>query len=90
MHHLRRWTALLAAAGGLWGLGLACNGSDSPPSGHERQARSEVLRDLLASREKLPDPQELQAELVEHGHTIPVERVAAMHEGKRRKRAREA
>ncbi len=38
----------------------------------------------------LPDPQELPPELVEHGHTIPVARVAAMHEGKRRKRAREA
>jgi DNA ligase D-like protein (predicted polymerase) len=36
----------------------------------------------------LPQPQELPAELVEHGHTIPVARVAAMHEGKRRKRAR--
>ena len=35
----------------------------------------------------LPAPQELPAELVEHGHTIPVARVAAMHEGKRRKRA---
>ena len=35
----------------------------------------------------LPQPQELPAELVEHGHTIPVARVAAMHEGKRRKRA---
>jgi DNA ligase D-like protein (predicted polymerase) len=38
----------------------------------------------------LPAPQELPAELVEHGHTVPVARVAAMHEGKRRKRAREA
>ena len=37
----------------------------------------------------LPAPQELPAELVEHGHTIPVARVAAMHEGKRRKRARQ-
>jgi len=37
----------------------------------------------------LPEPQELPAELVEHGHTIPVARVAAMHEGKRRKRAAE-
>ena len=35
----------------------------------------------------LPAPQELPAELVAHGHTIPVARVAAMHEGKRRKRA---
>jgi bifunctional non-homologous end joining protein LigD len=37
----------------------------------------------------LPAPQELPGELVEHGHTIPVARVAAMHEGKRRKRARQ-
>jgi DNA ligase D-like protein (predicted polymerase) len=37
----------------------------------------------------LPAPQELPGELVDHGHTIPVARVAAMHEGKRRKRARE-
>jgi bifunctional non-homologous end joining protein LigD len=37
----------------------------------------------------LPDPQELPAELLEHGHTIPVARVAAMHEGKRRKRAQQ-
>ena len=35
-------------------------------------------------------PRSCRAELVEHGHTIPVARVAAMHEGKRRKRAREA
>jgi bifunctional non-homologous end joining protein LigD len=35
----------------------------------------------------LPEPQELPAELLEHGRTIPVARVAAMHEGKRRKRA---
>ncbi|MGY1602561.1 DNA polymerase domain-containing protein [Geodermatophilus sp. SYSU D00815] len=38
----------------------------------------------------LPEPQELPADLVAEGHTIPVARVAAMHEGKRRKRAREA
>jgi DNA ligase D-like protein (predicted polymerase) len=37
----------------------------------------------------LPAPQDLPAELVAHGHTIPVARVAAMHEGKRRKRARQ-
>src|SRR3954452_15643054 len=34
-----------------------------------------------------PEPQELPADLVAEGHTIPVARVAAMHEGKRRKRA---
>jgi bifunctional non-homologous end joining protein LigD len=37
----------------------------------------------------LPAPQELPADLVAEGHTIPVARVAAMHEGKRRKRAAE-
>ena len=35
----------------------------------------------------LPEPQDLPAELLAHGRTIPVARVAAMHEGKRRKRA---
>ncbi|MGY1808221.1 DNA polymerase domain-containing protein [Blastococcus sp. SYSU D00669] len=40
--------------------------------------------------EALPEPQELPADLLAEGHTIPVARVAAMHEGKRRKRAREA
>ena len=39
---------------------------------------------------ELPEPQALPADLVAEGHTIPVARVAAMHEGKRRKRAREA
>jgi bifunctional non-homologous end joining protein LigD len=37
----------------------------------------------------LPPPQDLPADLVAEGHTIPVARVAAMHEGKRRKRAAE-
>ncbi|MGY1693772.1 DNA polymerase domain-containing protein [Geodermatophilus sp. SYSU D00814] len=38
----------------------------------------------------LPGPQELPADLVTEGHAIPVARVAAMHEGKRRARARRA
>lgn len=38
----------------------------------------------------LPEPQQVPAELVAQGHAIPVARVAAMHEGKRRKRARDA
>ena len=37
--------------------------------------------------ESMPAPQHLPADLVEQGRTIPVARVAAMHEGKRRKRA---
>jgi DNA ligase D-like protein (predicted polymerase) len=39
---------------------------------------------------ELPEPQVLPADLLAEGHTIPIARVAAMHEGKRRKRAREA
>jgi DNA ligase D-like protein (predicted polymerase) len=37
-----------------------------------------------------PPPQTPAEDLVAEGHTIPVARVQAMHEGKRRKRAREA
>ncbi|MGP3934592.1 DNA polymerase domain-containing protein [Nonomuraea sp. KM88] len=40
--------------------------------------------------ELMPEPQPLPADLVEEGHTIPVARVQAMHEGKRRARARRA
>jgi bifunctional non-homologous end joining protein LigD len=36
----------------------------------------------------LPPPQPLPPDLVEEGHTIPIARVVAMHEGKRRARAR--
>jgi DNA primase len=38
--------------------------------------------------ERMPRPQQLSAELVEEGHDIPVARVQAMHEGKRRARKR--
>jgi DNA ligase D-like protein (predicted polymerase) len=50
--------------------------------------------DALAGRdpwaENMPAPQRLPTQLIEHGRTIPVARVAAMHEGKRRARARRA
>jgi bifunctional non-homologous end joining protein LigD len=36
----------------------------------------------------MPEPQELPRDLIDEGHTIPVARVQAMHEGKRRARAR--
>jgi bifunctional non-homologous end joining protein LigD len=39
-------------------------------------------------RELMPAPQRLDPGLVAEGHTIPVARVQAMHEGKRRARAR--
>jgi len=38
--------------------------------------------------ELMPSPQRIPDALVEHGHTIPIPRVAAMHEGKRRARTR--
>lgn len=38
--------------------------------------------------ESMPPLQHLPADLIEQGHTIPVARVAAMHEGKRRAKAR--
>ena len=37
---------------------------------------------------QMPGPQHLSAALVEEGRAIPVARVQAMHEGKRRARAR--
>ncbi|MET9276216.1 non-homologous end-joining DNA ligase [Kribbella sp. NPDC003557] len=49
---------------------------------------------LLADRdpwaEQLPAQQAIPEDVLEEGRAIPVARVAAMHEGKRRKRAREA
>lgn len=48
--------------------------------------------DALAGRdawaEHMPGPQQLPDDLIEQGRAIPVARVAAMHEGKRRARAR--
>jgi DNA ligase D-like protein (predicted polymerase) len=38
-------------------------------------------------QERLGEPRAIPDDLVAEGHTIPVARVAAMHEGKRRKRA---
>lgn len=38
--------------------------------------------------ESMPAPQRLPDDLIEHGRTIPVARVAAMHEGKRRAKAK--
>ena len=37
--------------------------------------------------EHMPDPQHLPPDLIEEGRAVPVARVQAMHEGKRRARA---
>lgn len=39
---------------------------------------------------QMPEPQPLPRDLIDEGHAIPVPRVAAMHEGRRRARARRA
>ena len=46
----------------------------------------EQLGDADPWAAQLPAPQHLPDDLVEEGHTIPVGRVQAMHEGKRRAR----
>jgi DNA ligase D len=48
-----------------------------------------LLRDADPWTTLMPSPQVLDPRLVEEGHTIPVARVAAMHAGKRRARARQ-
>jgi bifunctional non-homologous end joining protein LigD len=49
---------------------------------------------LIAGRDswagEMPEPQRLSAALIEEGRAIPIARVQAMHEGKRRARARRA
>jgi bifunctional non-homologous end joining protein LigD len=49
-----------------------------------------LLKDQDPWAEQMPAPQHLDPGLIEEGHAIPIARVQAMHEGKRRKRAREA
>ena len=44
-----------------------------------------LLADTDPWRDALPPAQELPADLLAEGHEIPIPRVAAMHEGKRRK-----
>jgi DNA primase len=48
----------------------------------------EALDDADPWAEHMPAPQHLDADLVAEGHEIPVARVQAMHEGKRRARAK--
>jgi hypothetical protein len=48
----------------------------------------DLVRDRADWAALLPPPQQLPEELVAEGRLIPVARVQAMHEGKRRARAR--
>jgi DNA ligase D-like protein (predicted polymerase) len=64
---------------------------DDLPSIRPSAVTVTTARDVLGDGDPwaalLPEPQELPVDLVAEGHTIPVARVQAMHEGKRRKRA---
>ena len=61
---------------------------------HPRDFTIRTALDLLGDRdpwtELMPKPQHLPPELLAEGHAIPIARVAAMHEGKRRARAKRA
>jgi hypothetical protein len=61
MRSLRVWTAVGVALG-LCGVGLACRDAQELPSAQEREVRSEVLRDLISSRERTPEAGELEAQ----------------------------
>ena len=59
-------------------------GRRTSPSGRRRSSSGTPTRGAAS----LPAPQELPDDLLAEGHAIPVPRVVAMHEGKRRARAR--
>jgi bifunctional non-homologous end joining protein LigD len=58
------------------------------PSDFTVRTAAALLADGDPWSELMPEPQPLPADLIEQGHTIPIARVQAMHEGKRRARAR--
>ncbi len=61
---------------------------DVQPSDFTVHTAPDALGDRDPWAEHMPAPQHLAADLIAEGHEIPVGRVQAMHEGKRRKRAR--
>jgi bifunctional non-homologous end joining protein LigD len=62
--------------------------ADVTPADFTIRTAPDLLGDTDPWRDRMPEPQPLPADLVAEGHTIPVARVTAMHEGKRRARAR--
>jgi DNA ligase D-like protein (predicted polymerase) len=60
---------------------------DVSPSDFTMRTAPGLLGDKDPWAAALPEPQRLPASLLEEGHAIPIARVQAMHEGKRRKRA---
>ncbi|WP_433601836.1 DNA polymerase domain-containing protein [Nocardia sp. CA-135953] len=62
--------------------------ADISPGDFTVRTAPKQLGDRDPWAQEMPAPQALPADLIEEGHTIPVARVQAMHEGKRRARAR--
>ena len=60
---------------------------DISPADFTVHTALKLLGDRDPWQEHMPDPQSMPSELIEEGHGIPVARVQAMHEGKRRARA---
>jgi bifunctional non-homologous end joining protein LigD len=56
------------------------------PADFTVRTAARLLADADPWAEHMPMPQQLGADLIEEGHAIPVARVQAMHEGKRRAR----
>jgi DNA ligase D len=61
---------------------------DITPADFTVHTALQVLGDRDPWASSMPSPQSLSAALIEEGHAIPVARVQAMHEGKRRARSR--
>lgn len=64
--------------------------ADASPPDFTIATVPELIGDTDPWTDLMPEPQVVDPGLVEEGHTIPVARVAAMHAGKRRARARRA
>lgn len=62
---------------------------DVTPRDYNIRTAIDLLGDGDPWAERMPSPQRLSADLIAEGMDIPVARVVAMHEGKRRKRERE-
>lgn len=58
------------------------------PADFTLRTAPELLGDADPWDAEMPEPQVLPDDLIAEGHTIPIARVQAMHEGKRRARAR--
>ncbi|XXF77845.1 hypothetical protein P2318_33065 [Myxococcaceae bacterium GXIMD 01537] len=64
MRAARRWAGGLIAGWGLLGV-LSCGGGaedEDGPSASDREARSDVLRGMVASQQSLPQPETLDAQ----------------------------